>query len=398
MSDPGAPFTAFSRRTNWPQQPNALTLEVEALRRTGETWVDLTVSNPTLCGWPAPHMALELEPVYTPNPLGLMTTRTAIAEYSAAHGGKVQPDHIWLASGTSELYAQLMAITADPGDVWLVPTPGYPLFDYIADLSGIQLVSYPLCHDGDWHIDLAGLRQALRRHSNVRAIVVVSPHNPTGHVCSDADYQQMVQLCAEFNAALIMDEVFLDYPLSLDTLLPTRAHTPEVATFTVSGLSKVAALPQAKVSWAIASGPEDRVEEAMRRAEWIGDTFLSLPSGIQQRLPELLQQAPARQQLICERCRTNLQNAFEILQGTMITPIAPTAGWSLLVRLPATSTDEEWAIRCLREARTLIQPGSWYNLYSVFSAPYGVLSLITPPDRFAEGLQQMASESLDPAK
>ncbi len=376
----------FSQRTTWPTEQNSIWTATADLRKLGELYLDCTVSNPTQCGWPAPSIDLRLPTHYQPEPLGSIEARQAISAYIHAHGGEVPPHTIWLASGTSELYAQLMAMTADADDVWLVPRPGYPLFDYIADISGIKLQSYPLLYDGNWRIDFAGLRQTLHSQPRVRAIVTVSPHNPTGHVLSATECDAIIELCLEFGIAWVVDEVFLDYPLQSGVILPSSARCQQALTFTVSGLSKVAALPQAKVAWSAVSGPYCAVREALRRAEWIGDTFLTLPAAIQHQVPMLLDQAPLRQREIHERCRINQRTATELLHGTAVTPLNVTAGWSLPLRLPATHTDEEWALKLLNESRILVQPGSWFEM----EGTHVVMSLLTPPESFEAGIRAIA--------
>lgn len=377
----------LSRRTAWPVAQNEWTQAAAVLRQSGPGVVDLTLSNPTQCGWTAPGCEWVLPATYKPEPLGFREARIAIANYHRSHDGEVDPEQVWLASGTSELYAQLMAITADPGDIWLVPQPGYPLFNFIADLSGIELVHYPLLFDGEWRMDLDGLRQALETHPRARAIVTVSPHNPTGHVLSESERHHIAQLGCEFGVTWVVDEVFLDYPLRHSDVLPTCARPQDALTVTLSGLSKVAALPQAKIAWAVVTGPNDGVGEVLRRAEWIDDTFLTLTAAIQAQVPALLQAAPPRQQSIRDRCRTNLATAIHLLRDSAATPIPTAAGWALLIRFPATRTDEEWALDVLHKGRVLIQPGCWYDLDSALSAPHAVVSLLTPTDLFRMGMQ-----------
>ena len=72
--------------------------------------------------------------------------------------------------------------------------------------------------------------------------------------------------------ALIVDEVFLDYPHDA-ARLNSFATNHEGLTFTLSGLSKISGLPQMKLAWVLTTGPEDRVAAAMERLEVIADTY-----------------------------------------------------------------------------------------------------------------------------
>lgn len=381
----------FSHRTDWPTSINPLTAAIQRLRSTNTPLVDLTRTNPTACGLSPDLSDGPVPNQYDPNPLGAWTTREAIARYLNERNGTITPDHIWLTSGTSEAYAQLMHMLCNPGDAWCVPSPGYPLFDFIAKGADVQLVSYPLTFDHGWHLNLDALNQLLNATPRARAVVVVSPHNPTGHVWTNADRQRVQELCLANNVALIVDEVFLDYAHSPGNRLSTAAQPSSALTFVLSGLSKVTATPQLKVAWGAVTGPDAVVTEALRRLEWINDTYLSVGTYGCLQAPNLLAQAGVIQERILSRCRNNLQTAKELLTDTPGSVLEPAAGWALCLRFPAVCDDETWALKLLDEQKVIIQPGHWYRLDTALSAPHGVVSLLTAPDLFREGMERVAT-------
>jgi len=372
----------FSRRTAWPpadDPPLAF----------GPGVLDLTVSNPTAVGLVhAPDLYASLgdpgSATYDPDPLGLPLARAAVADYYRARGRELPLADICLLAGTSEAYAHLLAILCDPGDVVLVPQPGYPLLPMIADLAHVELRPYPLLYDGTWSIDLVALAEAV--DPRTRAIVLVAPNNPTGNYLSAAEIAAVDALAAARGLAVLVDEVFFDYPIGHAPKDSPLTGPGEALTFVLSGLSKVAALPQLKLAWAVARGPAPLVREAMRRLELVADTYLSAATPVQRAAPALLAAAPGVQASIRARVRANLDRLRRACAGTSLGVLDVEAGWTALVRLPQILDDggRGWA-RELLHAGVLTQPGELYEL----PAAHLALSLITPEPGFAAGLERI---------
>lgn len=377
----------FSRRTAW--QPADDSPPVPSASPV----LDLTASNPTAVGLvhPADLYARLGDPggaAYDPDPLGLPSARAAVAAYYAARGADVPLAHLCLLAGTSEAYAHVLALLCDPGDQVLVPHPGYPLLPMIADLAGVELRPYPLLYDGTWSIDLAGLAAAVDAAPRARAIALVAPNNPTGNYLSADELAALEDLAAARGLALVADEVFFDYPLEhVPAASPIDAA--RALTFVLSGLSKVAALPQLKLAWIAARGPDALVREAMRRLELVADTFLSAATPVQRAAGPLLAAAPAMQRTILARARANLAALRRACERTSLTPLAVQGGWTGLVRLPRVFDldGRGWADELLRGAGVLTQAGELYDLPPAHLA----LSLITPEPQFAGGLARLTA-------
>ena len=254
---------------------------------------DLSVSNPTECGFkynrPAILKALSQPAAlrYEPNPKGLMTARRAIAKYHATFGKKIATDDIFLTTGTSEAYAFVFRVLCNPGDEILVPEPSYPLLNFLADIQDVKLVRYPLLYDHGWQIDFHALEKVITPCS--RGLVVVNPNNPTGHFTKAAEMKSLNEICSARQMAIIADEVFLDFSLTVKRPVSFAANK-EALTFTMSGLSKIAGLPQMKASWLITGGPEELKSHALARLEVIADTYLSMNTPVQLAIPTLLKQ------------------------------------------------------------------------------------------------------------
>ncbi len=283
----------FSRRTEWKLSPNRFTQAIEEVRSSGGEFLDLTISNPTRAGITYDKAAIldslrsEDSLDYDPQPKGLLKAREAVAGYYRSRGEDLEPASLVLTSGTSEGYSWVFRLLANPGDEILVPKPSYPLFDFLADLQDVKLVPYPLIYDHGWQIDFHTLER--RVGPKTRGIVLVNPNNPTGSYVSAMEREQLNKVCEEHGLALIVDEVFLDYALD-DSPHPTFATNSGALTFTLSGLSKISALPQMKLAWIALSGPATEAYSAMQRLEVIADTYLSVSAPVQLAAAKMLEQ------------------------------------------------------------------------------------------------------------
>ena len=381
----------FSRHTAWSTEPSPLDLALARADRS--TLLDLTSSNPTRVGLTHPAALYtdlhdERSALYDPASLGILSAREAVADYYAARGRRPDPAHIGLCASSSEAYSHLLALLCDPGDAVLVPQPGYPLLRILAELAHVELVPYPLLYDGTWSIDQVSLTEILAATPRARALVVVAPNNPTGNYLHPHELPFLDALLAPRQIALLTDEVFFDYPLR-PTPRPSPALTPlATLAFTISGLSKVAALPQLKLAWWHATGPAPLVHQAIARLELIADTYLSVATPVQLALPRLLAAAPAIQAQISARTRHNLATLRAACRDTALTVLDLDAGWTALLRLPAVHDldDDAWALQLLARARILTQPG---NLYDLHDPPHLAVSLLTPESTLAAACDRL---------
>ncbi len=382
----------FSERTRWHRQTNRLTLRLEELRSAGRRILDLTLSNPTLAGLPYPSAALReaLETSaflrYEPHPRGDASARRAIAESYGEKGIQVDPDSILLTSGSSEAYTFLFRMLCNPGDAVLVPVPSYPLFDYLAALNDVQLRPYALQYDGTWRLEMATVRAD--ETPAPKAVLLVHPHNPTGMFLKQGELRGVAALAREQGMAVLADEVFIDYPLTIDPLRAgSTAAQEEVLTFTINGLSKSAGLPQWKLGWIVVSGPPDQRREAMERLEIIADTYLSVNTPVQRALPRLLSLAPQIRAGIRQRTEENLSRLREHLRRVPgCSLLSLEGGWYATLRVPAIRSDEEWALLLLEEEGVVVHPGFFFDFPSGGQL---VAGLLAEPGVFDEGVRRL---------
>lgn len=381
----------FASRTNWNLKPNRLAKALEHHKSSGRRLLDLSASNPTECGfkYEAPAIMRSLcAPAslqYRPDPKGLKSARLAVSDYYAERGARVAIDDLILTASTSEAYSFIFRLLCNPGDELLIPTPGYPLFDFLADVNDVKLTRYPFFYDHGWHIDMHALKQAITQRT--RGVVVVHPNNPTGHFTKAEEAAQLNQICSGKEMAIIADEVFLDF--SLESEQESFVRNSAALTFAMSGISKISGLPQMKFAWLAVSGPQDVKREALARLEMIADTYLSLNAPIQLAAPVLLQQRKQFQQQLMTRVRANLADLdSQLVERQHVSRLAVEGGWYAVLRVPAMRPDEELALELLEKHEVYLHPGHYYDFPG---DGYLVVSLITPEQDFHEGMGRILS-------
>jgi aspartate/methionine/tyrosine aminotransferase len=380
----------FSRRTDWTLTPNRFTQAQRELQASDAQILDLTVSNPTRASLHYDEEAIMqalIQPDardYDPQPKGLLVAREAVTNYYKSQHENIDSQSVILTTSTSEGYSYVFRLLCNPEDEILVPRPSYPLFDFLADLQDVKLIPYPQIYDHGWHIDFPSLYKLVNHRT--RAIIVVHPNNPTGNYVSTAQRADLNNFCREYNLALIVDEVFLDYAHD-GAPRQTFASNREGLSFTLSGLSKISALPQMKLAWVSTSGPDELVTPALARLEVIADTFLSLNAPIQLAASKLLDQRKNIQPLLLDRVRANLEELDRTLnRQKSCQRLAVEGGWYAILRVPAIQSDEDLAIDILRKTNVLVHPGHFYDFPS---DGYLVLSLIPSPEIFRDGIHRL---------
>jgi alanine-synthesizing transaminase len=398
---PGDNGRVRSSRLLWDSPENALAALARAAA-SGGALLDLTESNPTDVGIPYPAEAIAAALArgsvarYAPAPLGLPSARAAVAADYARAGIAVDPDRIVLTASSSESYGFLFKLCCDPGDAVLVPEPSYPLFEYLARLEGVVPLPYRLAFDGVWHVDFASLREALaaaqRAGHRPRAIVVVNPNNPTGSFIKRDELTRLASLCDEAGLTILSDEVFSPYPAAPD---PTRVRTlavePLLATagpaFSLGGLSKACGLPQLKLGWIVVGGAE--VPQSMAALELISDTSLSVATLVQLAAAELLTLGADVRAGIAARVAQNRAHLAGALPSTSACTLLPSeGGWSAILRLPASRSDEDWAAELVTRDRVLTHPGYFFDLRG---GSFLVLSLLPRPEVFRTAIARLVA-------
>lgn len=382
-------WRVLSRRLPPHTDVNALTRALAVRREAGRPIVDLTESNPTRAGITYPAdllrgLSAEQGLQYEPQALGMRRAREAVARDHGRRGVTLDPDRIVLTASTSEAYTWLFKLLCDAGDAVLVPRPSYPLFEHLTRLEGIEAIPFDLVYEGRWEIEFSTLRGAPQ---NVRAVIVVSPNNPTGSYVTEPEVERLTALCRDRGWVLIADEVFADYPLDVRATLTDIAVRAEVPAFTLGGLSKTAGLPQLKLGWIVAGGPPAFHTQALAGLELIADSFLSVNTPVQLALGELLERGGDIRTQIHDRIRANLA---ALRESARLFPAADVlrveGGWSAVLRVPSVLTEEQLILRLLDEQGILAYPGYFFDFPR---ESFVIVSLLPPPAAFRDAVARL---------
>ncbi len=380
----------LSRSTAWVREPTALSRAIDQARGAGRQLFDLTSGNPTRCGLgdrrdEISSLGDARGAQYVPEPRGSQAARLAVGQYYRERSREVSAEQVLLTASSSEAYAWLFKLLCNPGDAVLAPQPSYPLFPYIADLEHVVLAPYTLMRAENWRVDIGGLRRILAESRNIRAMMLVHPGNPTGTFIHPGDVVAIIELAHAHDIALIVDEVFLDY-----ASLPSSTHgvsfagTSSVNTFVLSGLSKVALLPQVKLGWVVVSGPDS--DEALARLEIIADTYLSVSAAVQLACPALLAAAPAAQGAVRSRIRDNRATVDAVLaRHGALRRIPSHGGWYACIEVPRTRSDDAWCERLIDHEGIIVHPGHFFDMQEG-----GVMVVSLLPERFGEPFERAA--------
>jgi aspartate/methionine/tyrosine aminotransferase len=379
----------FSNRLPGHAEINALSQAVVSLKTAGTALVDLTESNPTRVGLAYPADLLNAAAsaralCYDPQPFGLASAREAVAADYARRDVVVDPAHIVLAASTSEAYSWIFKLLCNPGDAVLIPQPSYPLFEHLTRLEAIRAVPYRLEYHGRWEIDLDSIAAAPR---DVRAVLLVSPNNPTGSYVTAREADALGTVCRDRGWAIVADEVFAEYELDAAKPATEVARDLGALSFTLGGASKSLGLPQVKLAWTIVDGPALRRDEALKALELIADTFLSVNTPVQVAAPDLFRRAAAVRRAIHDRVTRNLAAARDRARAFPACEVLRVeGGWSAVIRVPATRSEETLALDLLRHEHVLVHPGFFFDFpHEAFL----VVSLLPAEDVFVEAFERV---------
>ncbi|MBZ5499231.1 MAG: pyridoxal phosphate-dependent aminotransferase [Acidobacteriia bacterium] len=338
----------------------------DEIAREGHSILDLTSGNVTEHGILFPQPLLEeilteasrRSRIYRPDSFGGRPAREAVSRYYLAQDIVIPPAQILLTPGTSLSYWYSFKLLADEGDEILCPRPSYPLFDYIAALSGVALIPYRLDEERQWAINMQDLENNIS--TRTRALVVISPHNPTGHVTTRDELDALAELAVRHNLAVIADEVFNEF-LMERRILPRPAAGRAPLVLTLNGFSKMFALPGIKFGWMGVTGEAERVRHALRALELISDTFLPVNEMVQAAAPDIMQQGRLFLTGYADEIRRRWDITRRFLdQARHCSYRAPDGGFFVTLRL---ERDEEAAAEAiLRGIHTLIHPGYFYDI------------------------------------
>jgi alanine-synthesizing transaminase len=366
---------------------NSTTRALEALAQRGIDIVDLTASNPTRVGLSYPPdllapLASAAALQYDPQPQGLRSAREAVALEFARRGQTVDPERVVFSASTSEAYGWLFKLLCDPGDNVLIPQPSYPLFEHLTTLESVVARPYRLEYHGTWRVDFESVRD--RIDARTRAILVVSPNNPTGSFLHGDDLGALDELCAARNLMLIGDEVFADFSLDPAPHAACVLQAHHSFSCSLGGLSKSVGLPQLKLGWLALGGPSSAVTALCETLHVIADTYLSVSTPVQVAAPALLHRGAEVRRQIQARTARNLAALRRLAANVPeVDVLTVEGGWSATIKVPRYRSEEALVLELLTADHVLVHPGYFFDFER---EAFLVLSLLVEPQLFDDAV------------
>lgn len=382
----------FSSRFFFQEGENEFAEILSDYKRQNVAYIDLTASNPTQAGFQYPSEAIRHSfqtadlISYLPDPQGDKTARDTIREYYKSKGMEIQSEDLFLVSSSSEAYSYLFKLFCDAGDSILIPAPGYPLFEFLSAMEGLNTISYYTKKENLWKLQRSDLKPKDLEKSKL--LLIVSPNNPTGSIFTESDFASIKELLIYHNIPLIIDEVFSDYVYDGEvhsTLIDTE--TPVI---TVNGLSKILGMPGMKLSWILLSGPANWKRKTKEFLEIISDTYLSVNTPVQNVLSDLMQWRTMIQTQILKRIQRNRTTLKRILSefelSKKILCHLPKAGWYCTLESEGFFPEEKIALRLLKEKQVYTHAGEMFGFPELDDSGRIVLSLLTETESFETGM------------
>lgn len=363
--------------------------ELEKRKSECKDYIDMTVSSPIRVGIPADiENAIEKGrhdfETWVPDAAGRKETRDAVAAYYNERGGNFSADEVLLTASTSEAYSILFKTFCDPGDSILTPLPGYPLLDTLAALEHLECYPYFLKQLGKrFVLDTDTLLSA---PDNAKILLLVSPHNPTGHCVNELEWNEIIDFCEERDMVLVVDEVFGDFAFEdrvKRSWLFERANSAKCPVFWLNGLSKTVGSPELKLGWMLVRAPEGESEKIHEALEFVADAYLSVSSTAQALGVPLLQSSLTYEKQVQQRLECNLKKLREFFPESKECPRV-SGGWYATIRLG--TDDEELTLELLSKKGVLVQPGFFFDFEE---DGWIVISLLQKPEIFAAGIERI---------
>lgn len=383
----------FSKKFNFEKTSNPLTDNLDTIKKNKEI-IDLTISNPTLVDIEYNFnlnslFVQKIKDFYYPNPKGSLLSRKAIQSYYTSRGKSINLDQLFLTTGSSESLSFVLKLIADPGDEILIPSPGYPIYEYVGILENVNIKKYnlyrsPVSNDQWGRIECKyqiRINELLHQITNkTKAIVIIQPNNPTGSLLTSNEFEELMDISTKRKITIINDEVFSDYIYK--GAINNQSFSRGLV-ITINGFSKTLCLPQLKYSWLYAEGEKVIVDNFVESMEIITDTYLSVNTIVQDIAPEIFAYQKSLQSQIKQRILDNLEIIDKYCQNSKkIRYHHPDGGWYIVLEI-ANISDEEYSIQLLNQYGVYVHPGYMfdYNLENCI-----ILSLIVPIQTMKSGI------------
>jgi alanine-synthesizing transaminase len=312
--------------------------------------------------------------------LGIRPAIDAIRNQAERHGFR-DIQSIFIGYGSGEVIDSCLTALLNPGDNVLTPSPEYPLYGAILAKLDCPVNAYELDEDNGWQPDVEDIARKI--NSRTRAILLITPNNPTGAVYSKRTLEKILELAREHGLMIFADEIYdklIFDPEEKHVSIATLATDVPIVTF--NGLSKAYLVPGWRIGWAIATGPRAVLHPYMEAVHRLLRARLSAPHPFQHAIKPALEGPQDHLDVMLRKLK---RRADLTVQWAKRTPhvklIAPKGAFYAFPTLHIPEDDLTFVTDLLKQKYVLVVHGSGFGEKSgtrhiriVFLPPEPVLS------------------------
>jgi aspartate/methionine/tyrosine aminotransferase len=267
----------------------------------------------------------------------------------------IQPENLLVHSGAQEAIFLFMFAAFEPGDHVIVHSPGYQSLAEAARAAGCDVSFWQARPENGWALDLDELRRLLR--PNTKAIVINTPHNPTGYLMSREDYDDLHRFVQENHLLLFSDEVYRESEYDPGSRLPAACDYGEHAV-SLGVTSKTYGLAGLRIGW-IATRNRN-IYEKMASLKDYTTICNSAPSEFLAEVGIRNRQRLVKRNLDIIRQNLSVMDDFFFRHADLFSWTRPRAGSMAFPRYLGGNVDE-FCERLVKTAGILLLPGSVYD-------------------------------------
>jgi len=320
------------------------------------------------------------------NSAGAEDARAAVAKRFSTPHCIYKASDIIVASGCSGALEIAINGIVDEGDNLLVPKPGFPLYQVLAESQGASVKEYDLLPSQGWQADLAQLESLV--DARTKALIVNNPSNPCGSVFPKEHLLGFIDIAARHKLPIIADEIYGEMAFEGVAFHPLAELAPHVPVITVGGLAKQFLVPGWRVGWLMLHDPVHALDDLREGFNRLTQLIVGASTLVQGAVPRVLcpeagsadaASLAASDQHYMTTLQDNARFTYERLKGVVgLTPVEPQGAMYVMVHydpavLPGIRTDAEFVERLLAEEAVFVLPGACFGaphfFRIVFSGP-----------------------------
>ena len=325
---------------------------------------------------------------YSPSAGELELRKAGADVFSADLKSDVSFEQVAVAPANALIIESISAVTS-PGDVILIPDPGFPTYELASTFLGLEVVRYSVFGDGIPKIEsIESVREKLGRR-RCAVLIVNNPSNPLGHFFSWDEYGSLIELASTSSATIVFDETYINLVFGMDNAKPLTVNSSDV--IRLRSLSKEHAAPGLRIGFCM--GSKQNIQTI---SDFSSMVFSCLPSFVQVGAARYLQSEASK--VFTNSLNQDLRERFAFFnkindQIGIVPRYIPNAGFYGFIEV---QNGDRVFKNLLERFKVAVCPGSAFGLQGTNAIRVSLAGssndVETGLQRVVEGIQTMESE------